>query len=275
MMASMSGKKWTRPSGISGPLRELNEALHQLREDADHASLTEIHSALATAGLPHSRATVHRAFHDGRLPRHALVLAIVRALCPAAVPKRSLGDEVERFELLWAAANHTPRTGPAAVVPAGERLTQLAITVDRVQAQMPAWERQVNDIGRQAEAEHLRMLLHAAELSGRVLATAKQDLGMMRGQFRDRARQRRQEHYRARQEHDALEAERQQSQQALDRLRRKRDATQEWLGEMSTIAESDLTPFAVPQQRPARRDDVPEAVPLPPLTLEEMSQDQP
>lgn len=271
----MSTKEWRRPPGVTGPLRELNDALHQLRVDADHISTRDLHSAVEATGIVASSSSVYRAFTASPLPKRTLVLAIARVLAPLAVPERDPDEEAARFEALWSAASRSARPPAPTPVPAGDRIARLASTLAHINSQMPMWEREVEDLSYQAEAERLRTLLSSTEISVQLLTQAKRELGSIRKEHQNRASKRRKDRNRIKEEHKALHTQYEQSQKALDLLKGRWEDTARWLGRKNKIAGFDLTPFSVPAPRESSGSDVPEAAPLPPLVLEEITTNEP
>ncbi|MDH6139860.1 MULTISPECIES: hypothetical protein [Kitasatospora] len=89
-----------RPALVAGPLKVLNDALHELHLKAGKPSLTEM---VRLVSVSRSRSGIHGAFSGDTLPRRDTVDALVGLLCQRA---RGLDVEAElnRFDHLWQAA---------------------------------------------------------------------------------------------------------------------------------------------------------------------------
>jgi hypothetical protein len=98
----MMGPGWLRPELPDGPLRDLNDALHELHGRSGHRSSRFIAERLRNkhgTGAP-SHSKVHHMFTRPELPRPELVLWVVHVLAETI---RGLDPEAEcdRFDHLW------------------------------------------------------------------------------------------------------------------------------------------------------------------------------
>ena len=99
-----------KPNLPDGPLKDLNDALHEMQRRAGRPSLRELKQVIKDEKLlsvPPSHASIYDVFSDKRLPRCDLLLAIVQAiadLAPGFNCSLSPAGESERFYQLWLAA---------------------------------------------------------------------------------------------------------------------------------------------------------------------------
>ncbi|NYI05553.1 hypothetical protein FHU37_002496 [Allostreptomyces psammosilenae] len=95
-----------KPDLPSGPLRDLNAALHDLHQRAGLPSVRELERSVGAQVA--SRSRIHDAFTNSRLPAWGLLQVLVRALAQA-VPGGDVTREEKRFHTLWFAASDAPR----------------------------------------------------------------------------------------------------------------------------------------------------------------------
>ena len=92
-----------KPGLADGPLKDLNDALHELQRRAGRPSLRELEKVIKDEKLlpvSPSHASIYDVFSDKRLPRCDLLLAIVQAivsLTPGHNRSLSPDGESERF----------------------------------------------------------------------------------------------------------------------------------------------------------------------------------
>ncbi len=96
---------------VGGPLKDLNDALHELHAQAGLPSIRHVQRDLGGAEVA-SRGRVHDAFTSARLPTWGLVQLLVEALSKAA-PNSDPAREERRFHSLWLAASGAPVLPPA------------------------------------------------------------------------------------------------------------------------------------------------------------------
>ncbi|MFJ4836198.1 hypothetical protein ACIP79_40860 [Streptomyces sp. NPDC088747] len=90
-----------RPSLESGPLKDLNDALHVLHLLAGRPSISQMHAALTEdARKIISRSTLHNALTGTYLPRRDTIDALVEVLGSRA-RNTTPEQQLRRFDLLW------------------------------------------------------------------------------------------------------------------------------------------------------------------------------
>lgn len=91
-----------RPDLPLGPLRDLNDALHDLHQRAGLPSVRDLARSVG-AGVA-SRSRIHDAFTDSRLPSWGLVQLLARALAQT-VPAGDIAREEKDLHALWLMAS--------------------------------------------------------------------------------------------------------------------------------------------------------------------------
>lgn len=95
---------------VSGRLKDLNDALHELHAHAGLPSIRHVQRDLGGAEVA-SRGRIHDAFTSARLPSWGLVQLLVEALSKAA-PNADPAREERHFHSLWLAASGAPALPP-------------------------------------------------------------------------------------------------------------------------------------------------------------------
>lgn len=109
---------WKRPDLPAGPLRELNNALHELRERSGLSSRQIAAEIRRRFGNAPSHTTVYQLFtHDG-VPAADLVLRVAEILLAASPGRRTVSDDetLDRIDTLWQRAAEQDRQRSDAVV---------------------------------------------------------------------------------------------------------------------------------------------------------------
>jgi len=106
---------WKRPDLPAGPLCDLNDALHRLRERSGLSSRQIATAVGRKFGTAISHTTIHRLFTRPILPPAELVLRVAEVLLPATSSKAADSDDsvLDRIDWLWQrAAGHQQPTPP-------------------------------------------------------------------------------------------------------------------------------------------------------------------
>lgn len=204
-------RKWKRPDLDEGPHKQLNDALHDLREQAGGLSAEEISSQISNlppgpGGKPVSisNSTVHNALTKPRLPAKGTVRAIVRVLVPHAHPtcdetkvEEVTNRYVRRFDSLHtAAAGSTapgePVSGPPSPDAALERLQaaidqQQQMVLNRWSALEEIWmhtHMSRDRIQHDLLAESLKVDIEMCDRRRRALIEARDRAQQMRREFK-------------------------------------------------------------------------------------------
>ncbi len=123
-----------RPDLPLGPLRDLNDALHDLHQRAGLPSVRDLARSVG-AGVA-SRSRIHDAFTDSRLPSWGLVQLLARALAQT-VPAGDIAREEKDLHALWLMASGAARIDHPIEEPTDP---DLAVGANAILAMRVEWE---------------------------------------------------------------------------------------------------------------------------------------
>ncbi|MDA2809950.1 hypothetical protein O4J56_04815 [Nocardiopsis sp. RSe5-2] len=205
-------RKWKRPDLDEGPLKQLNDELHALREQAGGLSAEQMSAQIGELPAPHgagqrlsiSGSTVHNALTKPSLPSKATVRAIVRVLTPHAHPSCSEADlekiikrNVRHYDQLHTSASgsseHHESVGvplaPEAVLDSLQRATTLTqqMLLNRTRALEEIWM-QVHAgkeaIRRDLLIDSLKLDIQLCDRKHQLLLDARERTQRMRREFK-------------------------------------------------------------------------------------------